>query len=139
MNNEEKILTLLESLTSEVKDMKTDMSDMKTDIKNIKTDMEDVKLRLTNVELGLTNVELRLTNVELRLTNVELRLTDVELTIENKTNKHIQILAEGHKGLVDRLWHLPDEVEEVKETVSILKFFQVVDNQKKSNNVMAQA
>ena len=89
MNNEEKILSMLES--------------MKNDMNGMKNDMKDVKERLSNVED---------------------KVLRINLAIENEIRPGIRLLAEGHKTLVDRLWHLPDEVEDIKESVSILKFVQ---------------
>ena len=91
MNNEEKILTLLEGLTSEVKDMNNRLTNVENDLKSVKDEVMEVKDDVKGVKL----------------------------TLENKTNKNIQLLAEGHQGLVGRLWHLPEEVEEIKERTYI--------------------
>ena len=86
----------------------------------LKDDMQDVKERLGGVES------------EVRKTN---------LIIETEIRKHIQILAEGHQTLKERLWHLPDEVEELKESVSTIKFLQttmakdVWKNKRRKQNV----
>ena len=38
-----------------------------------------------------------------KVTSIEKRLTNVELTLENETNQNIQLLAENHINLVDKL------------------------------------
>ena len=38
-----------------------------------------------------------------KLDELEKKITDVQLTLENETNKNIQIIAEGHLGLSRKL------------------------------------
>ena len=38
-----------------------------------------------------------------RLDEIEQRTTNIELTIENETNRNIQLLAENHLTLIDKL------------------------------------
>jgi archaellum component FlaC len=115
MNNEEKILTLLEGLTTEVKGMNTRLTGVENTVGDMKADMNEMKAEIKDMNS--------------RLANVEEKVTGIELTLENKTNKNIQILVEGHQGLVGRVWGLPDELEEVKETVSVLKFLKIAEAQ----------
>ena len=97
MNNEEKIISMLETLTGKV-----------------------------------DNIDNRLINVEDRLINVEGDVISIKVKIENEIEKNIRLLAEGHQGLVDRLWHVPDEIEDIKDSVSLLDFLQkqMIKNQK---------
>jgi len=44
MNNEEKILAILEQMQSDMSNMQTDMSNMKTDISDMKIDISNIKL-----------------------------------------------------------------------------------------------
>ena len=90
MNNEEKIISMLETLTGKVD------------------------------------------NIDNRLINVEGDVISIKVKIENEIEKNIRILAEGHQGLVDRLWHVPDEIENIKDSVSLLDFIQkqMIKNQK---------
>jgi len=92
-----KNLELFQAIQSIIDPLKDDMQSMKDDMQDMKNDMQVVKERLTNVENDLSDVK-----EEVRRTNI---------TIENEIRKNIQILVEGHQGLKDRLWHLPDEVD----------------------------
>ena len=49
MNNEDKILSMLEVLTTDMAELKTDMAKVKADVAELKTDMEEVKEKLTIV------------------------------------------------------------------------------------------
>lgn len=98
-----KELELLKAIQLIIDPLKSDMQNMKNDMQDMKNDMQDVKSRLTNVEN------------EVKKTNV---------IIENEIRRDIRLLVEGHQGLRDRLWHLPQEVEEMKDSIEILKFTQ---------------
>jgi len=96
MNNEEKIISMLEKMNDKIENIDSRLANVETKVGSLETDMQTVKR-----EVVKTN-----------------------MTIENKVNKNIQILVEGHQGLVDKLWRLPEQVDDIQESVSILKFVQ---------------
>ena len=63
------------SLKADVGSLKTDVGSLKADVGELKTDMQVVKQRVTSIEL----------------------------TLENETNHNIQLLAENHMNLIDKL------------------------------------
>lgn len=69
------ISNLIQPLRNDMQDMKDDMQDMKDDMQNMKGDIGVLSNRMANVEL----------------------------TLENQTNHNIQLLAENHLSLVDKL------------------------------------
>lgn len=62
-------------LQADVGSLKTDVGSLKADVGELKTDMQVVKQRVTSLEL----------------------------TLENETNHNIQLLAENHMNLIDKL------------------------------------
>ena len=70
------------AITELLNPMKQDMQNMKQDMQNMKQDMQDMKQSLQKVEQRTTNIELKL---------------------ENVTNHNIELLAENHMKLVDKL------------------------------------
>ena len=59
------------------------------------------------------------------LRDVKDRIVKIELTQENKILPQIQLLAEGHGDVLnrlDRLEELPGQVEDIQNTVSVLKY-----------------
>lgn len=44
----------------------------------------------------------------------------IELSIENETNKHIHILAEGHTGLVHKIDEMSAKLDRVGEKADVL-------------------
>ena len=101
---------IIDPLREDVQSMKNDMQIMKDDINGLKGDVQGLKSDMKEVKERLTNVE-----NEVHKTNV---------IIETEIRRDIRLLAEGHKGLVERLGHLPADVEIIKEEVSTLKFIQ---------------
>lgn len=115
------IAELIDPVKQDVQNMKQDMLDMKQDMQGMKRDMSDMKRSLQQVEQRTTNIELKL---------------------ENVTNHNIELLAENHMNLVDKLnqairvsdktllyevqvstlqskmEHLEEEVKELKRTYS---------------------
>lgn len=64
-----------ETILHEIKDIKTDMNNMKSDMQSMKSDINDMKADIQELKD---------------------RTINIELTLENKTNKHIKWLADGH-------------------------------------------
>lgn len=73
---------LLEAMYNDMQTMKGDMQVMKEDIQIMKEDIQSLNKRVETVEQ---------------------KLTSIELTLENETNHNIQLLAENHINLVDKL------------------------------------
>jgi len=97
MNNEEKILAMLESLTGKVDGIETDITSMKTDITSMKTDIKDIKGRVTNVEL----------------------------TIENKVYPMIQAIREGQIINREKLAEVDATVDDMASTVLALDVLHI--------------
>ena len=62
--------------------------------------------------------------VHTELQPIQNEVTSIKLTQENVTNKNIQLLMEGQKGMNDkfkRLDDLEEKVEDIQVAVSVLK------------------
>ena len=62
--------------------LKNDIQEVKGDIQALKGEMQEVKGDIQNMHM---------------------RITNIELTLENETNRNIQLLAENHITLIDKL------------------------------------
>ena len=58
---------------------------------------------MKTIENDIREVKSCIENVENNVQNVERHLTSVELALENETNHNIQLLAENHMNLIDKL------------------------------------
>ena len=104
MRNEDKILAMLEqlqqgqtSMQAELEQLQQGQASMQADIQDLKTDMSEVKARVTKIEI----------------------------TQENTILPQMRLLYEGHSGLAETLKPLkalPDQVEDIQNTVSVLKY-----------------
>ena len=56
MNNEEKILSILESVQADVSALKTDVSALKTDVSALKTDVSALKVGQAKLEAGQKSI-----------------------------------------------------------------------------------
>ena len=93
---ESRLESSLNPIRADIQGLKTDIQGLKTDVQGLKTDMTEVKHRVTKIEL----------------------------TQENVVLPRLQLLAEGHSGLarrMDCLEELPEQVEDIQTTVSVLK------------------
>lgn len=108
MNNEEKIINLLENL-------------------NIKVDSMD--LRLNNVETRLDTMENRFDSLETKFDGLESRFSTMESrfdSLESQIKENTQILkALEHKALLDQLNHRVANVEE--KVASLLKDLNFIE------------
>lgn len=61
MNNEDKILKILEQMQGDINGMKTDISDMKTDINGAKIDINSMKTDINSLkeDMGLVKTQLK--------------------------------------------------------------------------------
>lgn len=86
----------LQVMKHDMQIMKDEMQIMKHDIKTLKDEMQTVK---DDIQVMKDDIQ----SLDKRLQNVENRITHVELILENETNHNIQLLAENHINLVDKL------------------------------------
>ena len=122
------IANLLTPMRNDITDMKNDITSMKKDIRNIKED--------------ICNMKEDIRNLDQRLTVAENQITEMKLSLENETNHNIQLIAENHMNLVDKLnqairvsdktllyevqvstlkskvEHLEKEIAEIKKTIA---------------------
>ena len=106
MQNEEKILGLLEQLVEDVSGLKEDVSGLKQDVSGLKQESAETKKELAALKE--------------QMDRMDERLRRVELTQENMVLPQLRLLAEGHDTLLAR--SAPAErVEAVETDVDMLK------------------
>lgn len=76
---------------------------IQSDMQKVKGYIENVEQRMEIVENEIQQVKSCMGNLENNIQNVERHLTGIELTLENETNHNIQLLAENHMNLIDKL------------------------------------
>ena len=90
-------------IQNSIQPLRDDMQTMKDDMQIMKDVMQIMKDDIQNMKDDIQNMKNDIRSLDERLQKVENRITRIELTLENETNHHIQLLAENHINLVDKL------------------------------------
>ena len=126
MNSDEKILTLLGEMRTDLHDIKDRLSSveatqsaMQADLSEVKTELGEVKSRVSNIETELGEVKTELGEVKNRVSNIETDLSEVKTDLsEVKTDlsevKNRIIFIENDHGkrlgaVLDGYSHLKNE------------------------------
>ena len=126
----------LDLLLAEISGMKSDMQSMKSDMQSMKSEIQDMKSDIQNMKSDIQNMKSDIQNTQSEMQEVKQRITQLQLHIENKTDKNIQLLAENHIELTNKLNqaipaasknlayevkvnYLIDEVTKLKEEIRI--------------------
>ena len=136
MNSEE--MKLLQNIAADMQGLKSDVAELKSDMQEVKKDVAELKsdvavLKSDVAELKSDVAVLKSDVAELKsdvavlksdVANIDRRLTRVELVMENEISRSIRFIAEAHTGLFDKVSAMHDDVERIKDAVSILDFVQ---------------
>jgi len=91
---------------------------------------------LNDINGRVQNIESKVQGIESRVQNIESKVQGIEITLENETNRNINLIAEGHLNLDRKLDealktlqpntmyhlkvnHLDGEVKKIKQVVGI--------------------
>lgn len=79
----------LASVREDVRSLQGDMQTLKGDVKTLKEDVQTLKEDVQTLKEDVQTLKDRVTNIE--------------ITLENETNRNIQLIAEGHLNLARKL------------------------------------
>ena len=99
MTNDEK----LDLILAEIKDMKTDMKDMKAYMQNMDLRIQNLETDVQNMKTDIQNMKTDIQNMKTDMNSVRLKVTGIELKLEEEIRHNIQLLAENHSNLIDKL------------------------------------
>ena len=101
---------LLEAMYRDMQDMKQEMREIRQDVGGLKQDVAVLKQEVGELkqdvavlkqEVGELKQDVAVLKHDMK--SVKQRVTAIELTLENETNHNIQLLAENHISLVNKL------------------------------------
>jgi len=72
--------------------------------------------RITDMDAKIINMDAKIINMDAKTTDMDAKITDIQLTLENETNRNIEIIAEGHLDLSRK----PDETLKVENEKEML-------------------
>ena len=82
--------------------------------------MDEMSSRIDRMENRMDRIEMRMDRMEGRMDRMEGRMDRVEILLEHEIPKQLQLLAEGHQGIVARL-PKEHEMEDLHSRVSTLE------------------
>ena len=86
----------IQAIAQLIQPLRADMQNMKDSMQNMKDDMQNMKDSMQNMKDDIQTI-----NDNMQASSN--RVTNIQLTLENQTNHNIQLLAENHLNLVDKL------------------------------------
>ena len=107
MNNEDKILAILEKLQEDFSGMKEDVSSLKQDVSGLKQDVSGLKQDVSGLKQDASGLKEDVSSLKQDVSSIKIRL-DVDIQTQ------LNLLSEGHSRLVERL-DILDEVKELAE------------------------
>lgn len=130
MNNEEKILAILEKLNARMENLESGQAALEGYLDRIKSDQSFTNLRLGNLEHKQAAFEGRMARFESALgeikeaqSKIQEDVTSINLTLELDVDKRFKAIAEGQEAIEKRLDTLDDVkelAEETKEKVDVI-------------------
>lgn len=130
MNNEEKILAILEKLNARMENLESGQAALEGYLDRIKSDQSFTNLRLGNLEHKQAAFEGRMARFESALgeikevqSKIQEDVTSINLTLELDVDKRFKAIAEGQEAIEKRLDALDDVkelAEETKEKVDVI-------------------
>jgi len=138
MNNEEKMLAMLETVIQGQTRMESDISELRQgqavlerETSRISTDQALLRLQMdrldrnqATLEQGQSRIRTDIAELKSDVSDIKQEQARINIIIENDIKKSIVLLVEGHMSLVanlDRLCDLNEQVIELKTDTSALK------------------
>ncbi len=127
MNNEEKILAILEkhgamleTLTSDMSGMKADMSGMKADMSGMKAEMGEMKATQAKMQAAQAQMQAAQAKMQAAQAQMQDDLTCVRLRLELDVEKRFDAVNEGIDAILEKMAP-QSRVEALEDDVIVLK------------------
>lgn len=111
MNNEEKILGMLEKLTEKVDGMGQRIDQMDQRMDRMEGRMDRMEGCMGQMESRMDRMEGRMDQMEGRMDRMETDISGIKVRLDVDVQKQINLLSEANSRIVERL----DALEEVRE------------------------
>ena len=135
---DEKMLlqAIQEIVKAEIEPLNERMGGIEQRMGGMEQRMDGIEQRMDGMEQRMGGVEQRMGGMEQRMGGVEQRMDRFEILLEHDIPKQLQLLAEGHQGIVKRL---PEEheLDGIRSRVSTLE--RVVADHSEELRILKQA
>ena len=126
MNNEEKILHILENIQTDVSGLKTDVAGLKSDIVEVKadvaglkSDMVEVKADIAGLKSDMVEVKADIAGLKTDVAGLKTDLTEVKhrvVLIENEHGKSLGALHDGYTMLYGVSCEIRSDIKNILDT-----------------------
>ncbi|MDE7353240.1 MAG: hypothetical protein K2O06_09335 [Acetatifactor sp.] len=89
----------LNHILTEMQSMKTEMRDVKAEMQSMKAEMQDVKAEMQDMKAEMQDVKAEMCDMKDDIHEIKQKVTKTDLTLENEIRVNIQRVAEGHLDL----------------------------------------
>lgn len=93
----------LGKLQTNVEILQTDVGNLQTNVEKLQTNVENLQTKVENIQTNVENLQTNVEGLQMDMHDVKEKVTSIELKLENETNHNIQLLAENHINLIDKL------------------------------------
>ena len=90
-------------LKQDMREVKQDVAELKQDVTVLKQDVTVLKQDVTELKQEVAVLKQDVTELKQDVTVLKQDVAEMKLSLENETNHNIQLLAENHCNLVDKL------------------------------------
>ena len=90
-------------LKADFTELKTDVTELKADVTELKSDVTELKSNVSVLNGKVYDLDLSLCNLQTDVKTLSRDVTLLKMTLENETNRNIQIVAEGHLDLYRKM------------------------------------
>ncbi|MCC8126219.1 MAG: hypothetical protein LIO92_02320 [Clostridiales bacterium] len=132
MTDSEKLDLLLEKVSG----MESRLGSVEGRLDSVENRLDSMDTRLNSMDTRLNSMDTRLNHIEADHETTKAEIKTIKITLENETNRNIQLIAEGHMNLDRKLDealtslhsntmyhlkvnHLDAEVKHIKEHLGI--------------------
>ena len=93
----------VQSLKEDVQTLKEDVQTLKEDVQTLKGDVQSLKEDVQTLKEDVQTLKEDVQTLKEDVQSLKERVTNIEITLENETNRNIQLVAEGHLNLDRKL------------------------------------
>jgi len=119
MNNEEKIIGMLEHLTGRVDQLADDVTVLKTGQKQIEQRLDSLDTRVGNIEVKVNSIDARVGNLEVKVDKLDARIANLEVKVD-KLDARVANLEDKVFSLDARVGNLEVKVGEMSDRVEVI-------------------
>lgn len=102
------------AVKEEVQPMKDDINGINTRLNNIETDMQNMKSDMQDIKSETQDMKSDMQSMQSDIVEIKNRTVKIEVTLENEIRPNIQLMMEGHKGLVDTIHDIKKDTSRIE-------------------------